>query len=184
MHREAAVAPGQEIADSLLRDQALVDQHPEHLGPEEPLDMLAVERRQGLKRALRCPTAIGQEDMDVGVEVEELAGGLEEADGAGDQPLGWRCSSLGTGPGGPPRQDAEWRPSGGRFSRKWKKSGPPSLERRQAVYGTRLDQAEVSPDSKPSVKIIDGGQGNAAGLEAALGTSPSSSIRRLKTLRA
>ncbi len=32
----------------------------------------------------------------------------------------------------------------------------------RAAYGTWLDQAEVSLDSKPSAKMIDGGQGRAA----------------------
>ncbi len=55
------VAPGEEVADRLLSDQAFGQEHAQHLGLEEALDVLGVKGRQRLKRSVRCPAAIGQE---------------------------------------------------------------------------------------------------------------------------
>ncbi len=85
--REAAVAPGEEVADRLCRHQSFGQEHAQHLGLEEALDVLGVKGRQGLKRSVRCPAAIAQEDMELGVEVEELPRRLEEPHGAGGDGL-------------------------------------------------------------------------------------------------
>jgi hypothetical protein len=46
MDREAAVAPGEEIANRLLSDEALVHEHAQDLGLEETLEVTRVEAWQ------------------------------------------------------------------------------------------------------------------------------------------
>ncbi len=72
MDREAAVAPGQEVVHDRLGDQLLVQQHPQHLGLVEAVDVPVVAGRQRVERPVRSPAAVDQQDMDVGVDVQEL----------------------------------------------------------------------------------------------------------------
>jgi hypothetical protein len=81
--REAAVAPGQKVADGLLADETLVHERPQDLGAEEAFEVAGVETRQMVEASIGAEAAIGDENMDVRVEVEQLARGLEEAHGTG-----------------------------------------------------------------------------------------------------
>ena len=76
------MVPGEEIVDDCLGDQLLAEQHPQHLGAEEPLDVLGVEPSQGSEGAVWREAAVGDEHVDVGVEVEQLPGRLQEPCGA------------------------------------------------------------------------------------------------------
>ena len=78
MCREPAVAPGQEVVDDPLGDQLLPEEHPQHLGPKEPLDVLGVEGGEWPEGALRCEAAVRHQHADMRVEVEQLPRGLHE----------------------------------------------------------------------------------------------------------
>ncbi len=77
------MAPGEEIAHGFLGDEALVHEHPQHLGSEEAFEVAGVEAWQVMEAPVRAEAAIGGEEVDVWVKVEQLARGLEETHGAG-----------------------------------------------------------------------------------------------------
>ena len=84
MRRKATVPPGEEIADSFLRDQAVLDEHPQHLGAQEPLDVLGVGPGERPEGAVRQEATVRQQHVDVGVEVEKLPCRLNEPHRARD----------------------------------------------------------------------------------------------------
>jgi len=67
VHREAAVAPGEEALDHLVADLAALDEEPEHFGPEELLDLRGVEVEEVTKAAVGEPTAVGEQHVQVGM---------------------------------------------------------------------------------------------------------------------
>ena len=62
-----------------------VQQHPEHLVPEDGLQLFQLQGRGDAEHApAAVKTAIRHEDVAVGIESEEVAKGLDSDDGAGD----------------------------------------------------------------------------------------------------
>ena len=53
VHRESAVAPGQQVVDHVLGDQPLAHEQPQHLGAKQLLDQVRVEERERLERGRR-----------------------------------------------------------------------------------------------------------------------------------
>ena len=76
--RETAVAPGQEVVDSRLGDELLVEQHPQHLGAKQPLDVTGVEPGERPEGAVRREAAVRHQHVDMRVEVQKLSRGLQE----------------------------------------------------------------------------------------------------------
>jgi hypothetical protein len=66
--REAAVAPGEEIAHGLLSDEALVHEHAQDLGLEEAFEVAGVEAWQVAEAPIGAEAAIGRKDVDMGME--------------------------------------------------------------------------------------------------------------------
>jgi len=87
VHREAALAPRDEVVDDRLGDLAARDERAQHLGAKEPLDRGSVEGEQVAEAPVRQPAASGQEHVEMRMPTEELARGLQEADGPGDDAL-------------------------------------------------------------------------------------------------
>jgi len=82
---EAGMPPCREHADHLLRDLSLVQEHPEHLVPEDGLQLFQLQGRGDAEHAaITIKTAVGHQDVAVGIESEEVAEGLNSDDGAGD----------------------------------------------------------------------------------------------------
>jgi hypothetical protein len=75
------VTPSQKVADRLLDDETLVHKHPQDLGLEEAFEVAGVEVWQVVEAPIGAKSAIGDEDMDMRAEIEQLAGGLEETHG-------------------------------------------------------------------------------------------------------
>ncbi len=68
--REATVAPGEEIVDDRPGDELLVEEHPEQLRAEEPLDVPGVEPDERPEGAVGSEAPVGDEHVDMWVEVE------------------------------------------------------------------------------------------------------------------
>lgn len=81
--RETGVAPGQAVADRLFPDETLVHERPQDLGLKEAFEVARVEAWQLAEAPIGAEAAIGDEDVNMGVEVEQLASRLEETHGAG-----------------------------------------------------------------------------------------------------
>ena len=67
------MAPGEEIAHGFLGDEALVHEHAQDLGLEEAFEVMAVEARPCAEGSIGAEAAIGRKDVDMGMEVEQLA---------------------------------------------------------------------------------------------------------------
>ena len=77
--------PCREHPHHLLRDLPLVQEHPEHLVPEDGLQLFQLQRRGDAEHAaLTIKTAVRHQDVSVGIESEEIAKRLHCDDGAGD----------------------------------------------------------------------------------------------------
>jgi hypothetical protein len=77
--------PCGEHGDHLLCDLFLGKKHPEHLLPEDGLQLFQLQRRGDAEHALfAVKTAIRRENVSVRSESEEIAEGLHGNDGAGD----------------------------------------------------------------------------------------------------
>ena len=70
--RETAVAPGKKITHGLLVDEVLVHEHAQDLGAEEALEVAGVKAWQVMEASGGAEAAIGHENVDVRVEVEQL----------------------------------------------------------------------------------------------------------------
>jgi len=81
--REAAVAPGEEIACRLLSDETLVHEHAQNLGAEQAFEVTGIEAWQVVEAPIGAEAAIGREDVEVGMGVEQLTRGLQKTHGAG-----------------------------------------------------------------------------------------------------
>jgi hypothetical protein len=66
--REAAVAPGEEIAHGFLGDETLIHEHPQDLGLEEAFEVAGVEAWQVAEAPIGAEAAIGRKDVDMGME--------------------------------------------------------------------------------------------------------------------
>jgi len=76
------VAPRQQVVDHLLTDQTLAHQQPQHLGAKQLLDQVRVEEREALQRPVASEHPVGDQQVHVRMEVQQLAGRLDEPDGA------------------------------------------------------------------------------------------------------
>ena len=82
---EPGMPPCREHGDHLLRDLSLVQEHPEHLVPEEGLRFFQLQGRSDAEHAVvAVEAAIGHENVEVGIEPEKIAEGLDSVHGAGD----------------------------------------------------------------------------------------------------
>ena len=81
------MAPGQETVDDRLGDQLLAEEHPQHLGAKEPLDVLGVEpgkRVEGKQMERETgiePATNGLEGRDSTTELLPLEVKMVEVDG-------------------------------------------------------------------------------------------------------
>ena len=94
---ETAVAPGEEVVDDRLEDQLLVQQPPQHLATEKPLDVPGVEPDERLEGAVGSEAPVCHKHMDMRVEVEQLAQKLPVVAEEHSQPLGDREDHLAVG---------------------------------------------------------------------------------------
>ena len=77
--------PCREHPDHLLRNLPLVQEHPEHLVPEDGLQLFQLQWRGDAEHAaITIETAVGHQDVAVGMESEKIAEGLDSDNGAGD----------------------------------------------------------------------------------------------------
>jgi hypothetical protein len=82
---EAGMPPRREHGNHLLRESSSVQEHPEHLVPENGLQLFQLQRWSDAEHpAIAIETAVGHQDMAVGIESEKIAEGLDSDDGAGD----------------------------------------------------------------------------------------------------
>ena len=82
---ETGMPPCGKHGDHHLRDLPLVQQHPEHLVPEDGLQLFQLQRRGDAEHTSRSvETAVRHEDVAVGIEAEEVSESLHGDDGAGD----------------------------------------------------------------------------------------------------
>ena len=82
MHGKAAVAPGEQARRQPLADGALGHQQFEHFGTKAPFEQFHGNRRQHDERTVGAKNAIGRQHMDVRVEGQQVAEGLNEQDQA------------------------------------------------------------------------------------------------------
>ena len=82
--KRAAVAPGEEIGNDRRGDQLLVQQPPQHIGTEKPLNVPGVEPGKRPEGAVGSEAPVGDEHVDVWVEIEQLARGLDKPNGPWD----------------------------------------------------------------------------------------------------
>jgi hypothetical protein len=82
--KRAAVAPGEEIGNDRRGDQLLVQQPPQHIGTEKPLNVPGVEPGKRPEGAVGSEAPVGDEHVDVWVEIEQLARGLDKPHGPWD----------------------------------------------------------------------------------------------------
>jgi hypothetical protein len=71
----------------LPHDDPTYHRDPTCFGAKELLDRPGVEGEQVSEAAVRQPAAIGERDVEMRMPAQQLASGLEEADGAGDDRL-------------------------------------------------------------------------------------------------
>jgi len=91
---EAGMPPCGEHGEHLLCDLSLGEQHPEHLVPEDGLQLFQFKRRGDAEHApAAVEAAVGDQDVAVGIEAEEIAESLDGDDGAGDG-IGFRNCLL------------------------------------------------------------------------------------------
>ena len=82
---ESGMPPCGEHGDHLLCNLPLGKKHPEHLVPEDGLQLFQLQGRGDTEHALvAIETAVRHENMGVRIESEEIAEGLHGDDGAGD----------------------------------------------------------------------------------------------------
>ena len=82
---EAGMPPCGEHVDHLCRDLPLGKEHPEHLVPEDALQLFQFQRRRDAEHApAAVETAVRHEDVGVRIISQEIAEGLNGNDGAGD----------------------------------------------------------------------------------------------------
>ena len=84
MYREPALAPRQEVVSDCFGDLATRDEQAQHLGAEELRGRVRVEGEQVAEGAVWQPAAIGQEHVEKRVPTQNLADGMQEADGPGN----------------------------------------------------------------------------------------------------
>jgi len=83
---ESGMPPCGEHGDHLLRDLSLGEQHPEHLVPEDGLQLFQFKRRSDAEHAFVAVEAtVRNEDVAVGIEAEEVAESLDGDHRAGDR---------------------------------------------------------------------------------------------------
>jgi hypothetical protein len=80
---EARVGPGEKPPDELGRDGVGLDEPGQQPLPEEAHEQGALPLGEGLPRAVRCLPAVGREEVDVGMPLDEIAGGGDRDDDAG-----------------------------------------------------------------------------------------------------
>ena len=94
VHREAAVPPAQHVSDNDFGDLAACHEQPQDLSVEKLLDLDGVEGQKVPEGADRQPAAIGQQDVEVRMPAQKLAGSLKEADRARDDLLAVESSRI------------------------------------------------------------------------------------------
>lgn len=79
---EAGVFPGEELADQFPADLLFPEQHLKDLVAEEVFQFLYVYFRKDMKPPVRHEAAIGDETMEVRMEVDQVTEALDRDDGA------------------------------------------------------------------------------------------------------
>ena len=78
--------PCGEHGDHLLHDFSLVREHPEHLVPEDGLQLFQLQWRGDAEHAaITIKTAVGHQNVAVWIESEKVAERLDSDDCAGDK---------------------------------------------------------------------------------------------------
>ena len=81
---EAGMPPCREHGDHLLRDLPLVQEYPEHLVPEDGLQLFQLQGWCDAEyAAIAIKTAVRHQNVAVGIKSEKVAEGLDSDDGAG-----------------------------------------------------------------------------------------------------
>ena len=89
---EPCVGPRQQVAHHVLLNCTLLQEHPQHLVSEEPRERLGVGcPRDGEEGAVAPKQAPRDQEMHVGMPIQEIAGALEARDSARNGCLGPRC---------------------------------------------------------------------------------------------
>ena len=94
VHREAAEPPAQHVSDNDFGDLAACHEQPQDLRVEELLDLDGVEGQKVPEVADRQPAAIGQQDVEVRMPAQRLAGSLKEAGRTRDDLLAAESSRI------------------------------------------------------------------------------------------
>lgn len=82
--------PSGEHGDRLLHDLSLGEQHPEHLVPEDGLQLFEFQGRGDAEHAsCSIEAAIRQQNVGVGIEAKEVSESLDGDDGAGKGIILW-----------------------------------------------------------------------------------------------
>jgi len=83
VNTEAGVSPGEELVDQFSADLIFPEQHLKDLVAEEVFQFPYVYFRKDVKPPVRHKAAVGDEAMEVGVEVDQITEGLDRDDGSG-----------------------------------------------------------------------------------------------------
>ncbi len=78
---EAGVFPGEELVEQFPADLLFPEQHLKDLVAEEAFQFLYVYFRKDVKPSVRHEAAVSDKAMKMGVEVDEIAKGLDRDDG-------------------------------------------------------------------------------------------------------
>ncbi len=79
---EAGVFPGEELVDQFPADLLFPEQHLKDLVAEEVFQFLYVYFRRDVKPPVRHEAAVGNEAMEVGMEVDQITEALDRDDGS------------------------------------------------------------------------------------------------------
>jgi hypothetical protein len=78
VHAEAAVAPGKHLAGKRMSERYPPDQKSQHCAAQPLREQRLRNRRQRHEASGRLEHAVGDQRMDVGIEVDQVAEGLHE----------------------------------------------------------------------------------------------------------
>ncbi len=86
MEAEARVTPPEELANHRLVDPPLPEEHVEHAMPEEMLQRVEINLRERHEPTGGCEYAVGHQGVQMGMEIDQVAIGLDGDDDARDNP--------------------------------------------------------------------------------------------------
>jgi hypothetical protein len=77
VNAETGIFPGEELFDQLLADPFLAEQEPQDLAAKKAFELLYVYFRQNIKPAVGHKAAVGDQTVQVGVKIDQVAEGLD-----------------------------------------------------------------------------------------------------------